>query len=482
MPQYSRYLLSVFLILTVLSWPDAMPAPAAPAEAISALFPGQPGGSTSTASGPADGLFATLAAAATTSIDVALYDFDRAQVRDALVAAKGRGLTVRVVGDNDAAADPEDGTFYQSLTAAGIAVVTDAKSSIMHNKFAVFDGQVTWTGSANFSNTAFSRNGENVVVITDTLVADIYRIEFNEMFGGKFSNDKTDNTGHSTTVGGAAVEVAFSPTDGVEQRIVNAVASANTTVQVAMYTFTNQAIAQALIAARTRGVQVEVLLDGTADGSAFSQRDPLCAAGVSLRVETWPGLLHDKYAVVDAGTSSDPLIVTGSTNWTGNAVEANDENLLIVHDTTLASAFAADFARLRGAISPGGFVCNATRTSVYLPLALRPGAPEPPDAATITDIVYDPLDTISEYVVIANRSGAAVEMSGWTLSDLAGNTFSFPSFTLASGATVKVWTKSGTNDSANLYWGRTQAVWNNTGDTAILQDAQGNEVSRYSYP
>jgi phosphatidylserine/phosphatidylglycerophosphate/cardiolipin synthase-like enzyme len=158
-----------------------------------------------------------------------------------------------------------------------------------------------------------------------------------------------------------------------------------------MYTFTNQAIAQALIAARTRGVRVEVLLDGTADGSAFSERDPLCAAGVTVRVETWPGLLHDKYAVVDADTSSDPLIVTGSTNWTGNAVEANDENVLIVHDPALASTFAADFARLRGAISPGGFVCNATRTSAYLPLALRPGALSPSGVATITDIVYDHL-------------------------------------------------------------------------------------------
>jgi phosphatidylserine/phosphatidylglycerophosphate/cardiolipin synthase-like enzyme len=64
----------------------------------------------------------------------------------------------------------------------------------MHNKFAVFDGQVTWTGSVNFSNTGFTLNGENANVITDTIVADIFATEFAEMFSGKFSNYKAAAT------------------------------------------------------------------------------------------------------------------------------------------------------------------------------------------------------------------------------------------------------------------------------------------------
>jgi phosphatidylserine/phosphatidylglycerophosphate/cardiolipin synthase-like enzyme len=233
----------------------------------------------------------------------------------------------------------------------------------MHNKFAVFDNQVTWTGSANFSNSDFSRNGNNVVVITDTIVATIYRTEFAEMFGGAFSNDKTDNTAHSATVGGIPVEIAFSPTAGVEQRIIAAINSANSSIQVAMFTFTSAPIAQALISARSRGVAVEVLLETVSAGSQFSQRDPLCAAGVTVRVEDFAGRLHDKYAIVDAGRTSDPLIITGSTNWTTSAVEANDENLLIAHDGGLASTFASDFARLRVAISPNAFMCNGGPTA-----------------------------------------------------------------------------------------------------------------------
>jgi len=479
-----RLILVALLSLCALTLPTAPTTAAAPTPGISALFPGTPGGSTSTASGPADGLFASLAGTATASIDVALYDFDRAQVRDALVAAKGRGVAVRVVGDNDDSLDPSYAPFYQSLGAAGIPLVVDNKSSLMHNKFAVFDGQATWTGSANFSNNAFSRNGENVVVITDTVVASIYAAEFAELFGGKFSNDKTDNTQHGATVGSTPVEIAFAPTDGVEQRIVQAIDSADTSVQVAMFTFTNATIGQALVRARQRGARVEVLLDNTAAGSQFSQRDPLCAAGVTVRTETWPGLLHDKYAIVDAGTASDPLVLTGSTNWTGNAVQANDENLLIVHDAGLAGTFAANYASLKAAIGPAGFVCNASSTLVYLPLVLGSGEPLPnPHAVRITSIAYDPPDTIGEYVEIANEDDIRpAVMTGWTLRDLAGNTYTFPAFTLPAGATVKVWTGAGTDDAANLYWGRGQPVWNNGGDTAILRDEQGAEVSQYTYP
>jgi hypothetical protein len=44
-----------------------------------------------------------------------------------------------------------------------------------------------------------------------------------------------------------------------------------------------------------------------------------------------------------------------------------------------------------------------------------------------------------------------------------------------------LWTKAGTNEAGNLYWGNRAAIWNNTGDTAVLRDAAGTEISRFSY-
>ena len=93
---------------------------------------------------------------ASSSIDVAFYGFSRASLRDALIAAHNRGVAVRVVGDNDAAVDPEYAPFYSALIAAGIPLVTDPFSAIQHNKFAIIDDHITWTGSTNWTDTGFT--------------------------------------------------------------------------------------------------------------------------------------------------------------------------------------------------------------------------------------------------------------------------------------------------------------------------------------
>ena len=123
------------------------------------------------------------------------------------------------------------------------------------------------------------------------------------------------------------------------------------------------------------------------------------------------------------------------------------------------------------------------------PVTPTPVTPTPvtptPASVTITAVEYDPPgdDVVGEYVIIRNGGGSAVTMTGWTLRDLANNAYTFPAFTLGAGAEVRVWTKAGANDAANLYWGRGQAVWNNTGgDAAILRDASGTEVARFTYP
>lgn len=108
---------------------------------------------------------------------------------------------------------------------------------------------------------------------------------------------------------------------------------------------------------------------------------------------------------------------------------------------------------------------------------------EPPNVS-ITYIEYDPpgSDLEGEFVVITNASHEPVDLTGWMLIDEgAKHSYTFPAFVLAGGAEVKLWTKAGVNDANNLYWGSRRPIWNNTGDTAILRDANGNLISRYTY-
>jgi hypothetical protein len=104
-------------------------------------------------------------------------------------------------------------------------------------------------------------------------------------------------------------------------------------------------------------------------------------------------------------------------------------------------------------------------------------------AVRLQEINYNPpgRDINSEYVLIQNDTSASVSMSQWTLRDTVNHVFTFPSFMLRPGFSVRVWTKAGTNDAENLFWGRRAAVWNNLGDTATLSDSKGSEVARYVY-
>lgn len=102
--------------------------------------------------------------------------------------------------------------------------------------------------------------------------------------------------------------------------------------------------------------------------------------------------------------------------------------------------------------------------------------------ANITHIEYNPpgSDAEGEYVDIQN-TGDTFDMVGWKLYDNANTTYTFPSFTLAAGASVRVWVRSGTNDGANLYWGRNSATWNNNGDCGHLKRPDGTLADQFCY-
>lgn len=87
-----------------------------------------------------------------------------------------------------------------------------------------------------------------------------------------------------------------------------------------------------------------------------------------------------------------------------------------------------------------------------------------------------------EYIELTNEGGSTVDMTGWTLSDEANHVYTFPSgFTLEPGDTVTIYTGSGSNSESELYWGSGAAVWNNTGDTIIVANDDGETVIEREY-
>ena len=88
-----------------------------------------------------------------------------------------------------------------------------------------------------------------------------------------------------------------------------------------------------------------------------------------------------------------------------------------------------------------------------------------------------------EYVVFENTGDTALDLSGWTVADTAGATYTFPDgTTLAPGAQVTLHTGMGENTATDLYWERGRAVWNNEGDTIIVRNDSGAVVLEETYP
>jgi hypothetical protein len=85
----------------------------------------------------------------------------------------------------------------------------------------------------------------------------------------------------------------------------------------------------------------------------------------------------------------------------------------------------------------------------------------------------DHLAPEKERVTIVNTGTSAVDLLGWAVVDRAGHTYRFPATTVAAGRQVHVHTGIGTDTPTRRYWGRTRAVWNNTGDTITLVGADG---------
>ncbi len=108
------------------------------------------------------------------------FSFTSGAVAERLVLARGNGLDVKGVFEKRNAGNPSSKDEY--LASMGIEVRYDSNPKTMHSKVFIFDDETVWTGSYNFSENADKRNDENVIVIRDSRIAQVYIYEFSRIF------------------------------------------------------------------------------------------------------------------------------------------------------------------------------------------------------------------------------------------------------------------------------------------------------------
>ncbi len=132
----------------------------------------------------------------------------------------------------------------------------------------------------------------------------------------------------SFTVDGSC-DVFFSPKGGATDAIVNMINQSTRNINVLAYSFTSKPIADALILAKGRGVDVEIVLDKSQPNARGGQMHNVIAAGIPVWVDRKHAIAHNKVMVIDGN-----LIETESFNYTASAEKNNGENTLICHSVS----------------------------------------------------------------------------------------------------------------------------------------------------
>lgn len=139
----------------------------------------------------------------------------------------------------------------------------------------------------------------------------------------------------------AKTEVYFSLYDDPEAVIINNIATAEEFISIAMYTFTDVEIAQAILEARDRGIDIRIYLDRSQVKAKYSRSRYFVQNNLEVRISSNNYIMHNKFAVID-----NEIVITGSYNWTASAGERNDENLLVIDDNYVVERYQDQFNNL----------------------------------------------------------------------------------------------------------------------------------------
>lgn len=329
-------------------------------------------------------------AEATTTIDVAIYDFDArvgatARVADALEAAVARGVRIRVTFNQEREAEATHNPPMISDPEAieGLDVPTRGvrdHGALMHHKYAVRDGAHVWTGSTNWTDDAFSREENVIVRVSSPDVARSYTRNFEQLWT-KERIESSGGEGMPATLGrGVEATALFSPHGpSLAHRAAERIAAADDRVRILSPVITSGAVLGTLAEMAGRA---SFDLVGAYDATqmrevvgqwkawppnhwkiaAWDAIRPRLSGKVSTPWSATGGVhdyMHAKVVVADGD------VLTGSYNLSHGG-EDNAENVLHIRSGALAQRFGAFVERVsaRYAAPSEGVSTGATAAPV----------------------------------------------------------------------------------------------------------------------
>ncbi|MEH2407733.1 DUF655 domain-containing protein [Nostoc sp.] len=267
-----------------------------------------------------------------------------------------------------------------------------AGSNLMHHKFVIVDDRIVIITSANFTlsdtsgdftNSSSLGNANNLLQIDSPELASLFTEEFNIMWGdgpggqpdSQFGLKKPMRLPKLITLGTSQITVQFSPTSPTQPWINSSngligktLDSATKSIDMALFVFSEQRLANILEKRHEQSVQIRALIEPQFAYRPYSEALDMMGVALSNKckyeVDNHPwsnpittvgvpvlpkgDLLHHKFGVIDSQT-----VITGSHNWSDAANSGNDETLVVIKSPIVAAHYVREFARIYTKIKPG---------------------------------------------------------------------------------------------------------------------------------
>ena len=276
------------------------------------------------------------------TLDIAAFEMNNPLIVAAVMDAHRRGVTVRMVTDNEHGLEDRDGIVL-GMKNAGIPLVDDNRSALMHNKFMIMDSTAVWSGSWNYTINGTYRNNNNALVMQNATAVAAYQAEFDEMFKDKkFGPTSPDGGLIQFTENGTDVSILFASEGNVIEAVANEVLKADSNVRFMTFVFSSDSLGEAMLTMLAKpNITIEGIFENRNSTAVWSQLSPLYCAGAKIRQDGNSYVLHHKVIIVD-----DDTVVTGSFNFSGNASKSNDENLVIIKNKDIAGFYIDEWQRM----------------------------------------------------------------------------------------------------------------------------------------
>lgn len=252
------------------------------------------------------------------SIVLLIYSLTDNTVINALKNSIARGVSVTIVCDGEATPNAKQRLGKKAI------VYPRYDQGLMHLKILTVDKKILFVGSSNLTSHSLKIHGNLVMGFFCSEAAMFVESRANEIASGE---GKIQLLHQNFLVGDQRLEFWFLPGNNQAiNRILNLIDGAKKSIRVAMYTFTRYDLAEALIRAQKRGVDVEVLIDrGSAKGASKKVAHLLHRNNIALNTNSDIGLAHHKFMYIDQKS-----LVNGSANWTKAAFTQNHDCFIVI--------------------------------------------------------------------------------------------------------------------------------------------------------